>query len=126
MILSKAADLIWGDVDLFIFHAESVGPAFDGEGAGVSGTRVPGDGAALGAGRVAHFEVEDVGGEETGGVESGAEEEEAPDTMSNILSGVAFAAALVVLVVQLMTIGTWADEESPVEGPGWSAALLGE
>ena len=57
---------------------------------------------------------------------SGAEEEEAPDTMSNILSGVAFAAALVVLVVQLMTIGTWADEESPVEGPGWSAALLGE
>ena len=76
MILSKAANLIWGDVDLFIFHAESVGPAFDGEGAGVSGTRVPGDGAALGAGRVAHFEVEDVGGEETSGVESGAEEEE--------------------------------------------------
>ena len=57
---------------------------------------------------------------------SGAEDEEAPDTMSNILSGVAFAAALVVLVVQLMTTGTWANEQSPVEGPGWSAALLGE
>ncbi|MBG68883.1 MAG: hypothetical protein CMN06_01965 [Roseibacillus sp.] len=51
-----------------------------------------------------------------------ADEEEAPDTASTILSGVAFAIALVVLVLQLMTTAEWVSKEDPVNSEsGWNA-----
>ncbi len=53
---------------------------------------------------------------------SGADEEEETDTISTILSGVAFAIALVVLVLQLMTTAEWVKEEEPVGNQsGWNA-----
>ena len=56
------------------------------------------------------------------GVQASDEEEES-DTLSNILSIVAFAAALAVLSLQLMTTSKWVDETKPVEGPGWNALI---
>ena len=56
------------------------------------------------------------------GVQASDEEEES-DTLSNVLSIVAFAAALAVLSLQLMTTSKWVDESAPVEGPGWNALI---
>ncbi len=54
---------------------------------------------------------------------AGAGEDEESDTLSNILSIVAFVFALAVLGLQLSTTNKWVNEEDPVNGPGWSALI---
>ena len=55
---------------------------------------------------------------------AGAEEEEAPDKASDILSILAFGFALAVLVLQLMTTGAWVKKEDPVNHKtGWNALI---
>ena len=54
---------------------------------------------------------------------AGAGEDEESDTLSNILSIVAFVFALAVLGLQLSTTSKWVNEADPVNGPGWSALI---
>ena len=55
---------------------------------------------------------------------AGADEEEAPDKLSDILSVLAFVLALAVLTLQLMTTAKWVDKEDPVNHPsGWNALV---
>lgn len=51
------------------------------------------------------------------------EEEEAHGTLFKILSGVGFAAAVAVLIVQLMIAKTWIDVEDNSKPGDWSQLL---
>jgi hypothetical protein len=48
------------------------------------------------------------------------EEEEAGQGLANILSGVGLAAALIILVFQLMTAGTWINAEDNEKKGEWT------